>query len=246
MNFSTLQGLTIPEGVVTQIADASGNVLWSAVPAFDGFVYLRPSADISVDSTITFQPSTATAAYMLINEEVSDMSSTQIMAKPSAEITNVSGNARFSLEGYVPETISKVLDFNVAISGTCPGSTVDVDGIPTNGSSITPYFSFNGVDIECDFFDSAVSDLFQGASYSVVNPIAYRKLGTSGYYEDVEKEVILAEINDYISANGVLPDFELRIYLHARYIETTDSAGKADSFTGYAYVSQAYIVLECE
>ena len=31
INFSTLQGLTIPEGNVTQIADASGRVLWSAV-----------------------------------------------------------------------------------------------------------------------------------------------------------------------------------------------------------------------
>lgn len=31
IDFSTLQGLTIPEGNVTQIADASGNVLWSAV-----------------------------------------------------------------------------------------------------------------------------------------------------------------------------------------------------------------------
>lgn len=30
IDFSTLQGLTIPEGVVTQIADASGRVLWSA------------------------------------------------------------------------------------------------------------------------------------------------------------------------------------------------------------------------
>ena len=30
MDFSTLKGLTIPEGVVTQIADASGRVLWSA------------------------------------------------------------------------------------------------------------------------------------------------------------------------------------------------------------------------
>lgn len=28
MNFATLKGLTIPEGVVTQIADASGRVLW--------------------------------------------------------------------------------------------------------------------------------------------------------------------------------------------------------------------------
>lgn len=30
IDFSTLQGLTIPEGVVTQIADANGAVLWSA------------------------------------------------------------------------------------------------------------------------------------------------------------------------------------------------------------------------
>lgn len=29
MNFATLQGLTIPEGVVTEIKDASGRVLWS-------------------------------------------------------------------------------------------------------------------------------------------------------------------------------------------------------------------------
>ena len=30
MNFATLKGLTIPEGAVTQITDASGRVLWSA------------------------------------------------------------------------------------------------------------------------------------------------------------------------------------------------------------------------
>jgi hypothetical protein len=33
MNFSTLKGLTIPEGVVTQVADASGNVLWKKAPS---------------------------------------------------------------------------------------------------------------------------------------------------------------------------------------------------------------------
>lgn len=31
IDFSTLKGLTIPEGVVTEIADESGAVLWSAV-----------------------------------------------------------------------------------------------------------------------------------------------------------------------------------------------------------------------
>lgn len=34
IDFSTLQGLTIPEGVVTQIADASGRVIW-AMPSSD-------------------------------------------------------------------------------------------------------------------------------------------------------------------------------------------------------------------
>ena len=33
IDFSTLQGLTIPEGVVTQIADASGRVLWKQAPS---------------------------------------------------------------------------------------------------------------------------------------------------------------------------------------------------------------------
>ena len=33
IDFSTLQGLTIPEGVVSQITDASGRVLWSAKPS---------------------------------------------------------------------------------------------------------------------------------------------------------------------------------------------------------------------
>ena len=31
IDFATLQGVTIPEGVVAQIADASGSVLWSAL-----------------------------------------------------------------------------------------------------------------------------------------------------------------------------------------------------------------------
>jgi hypothetical protein len=32
MNFANLTGLTIPEGVVTQITDASGRVLWKQAP----------------------------------------------------------------------------------------------------------------------------------------------------------------------------------------------------------------------
>lgn len=32
MDFDTVKGLTIPEGVVTQITDASGRVIWRANP----------------------------------------------------------------------------------------------------------------------------------------------------------------------------------------------------------------------
>lgn len=46
MNFATLKGLTIPEGVVTQITDASGRVIWKlsngSVVVFDGTVKLKP------------------------------------------------------------------------------------------------------------------------------------------------------------------------------------------------------------
>ena len=40
MNFSTLQGLTIPEGVVTQIAK-DGVVLWSAENYPEGAIVLK-------------------------------------------------------------------------------------------------------------------------------------------------------------------------------------------------------------
>lgn len=38
MNFATLKGLTIPEGKVTQITDASGRMLWSASKPFTAVV----------------------------------------------------------------------------------------------------------------------------------------------------------------------------------------------------------------
>lgn len=41
INFATLQGLTIPEGVVTQIADATGRVLWSAEEILEGTLMVK-------------------------------------------------------------------------------------------------------------------------------------------------------------------------------------------------------------
>lgn len=59
IDFSTLQGLTIPEGVVTQITDASGRVLWSAQPQM-------------VTVTIKYKGGGAWFDHSELGEEVSD------------------------------------------------------------------------------------------------------------------------------------------------------------------------------
>ena len=71
MNFANLKGLTIPEGNVTQITDASGRVIWSAVRSVVGTLYLRPSADISIVSGNKY-PETLEYCYQGISEEVAD------------------------------------------------------------------------------------------------------------------------------------------------------------------------------
>ena len=104
IDFSKLQSLTIPEGVVTQIADASGRVLWSAIEPEPSFLYLRPSADISVGHTL--YPTSSTTAYLLISEEVPDDSSTYITHTITAGDTSTyskTSSFRFSCSN-VPQT----------------------------------------------------------------------------------------------------------------------------------------------
>ena len=90
INFSTLQGLTIPEGVVTEIKDASGRVLWSAVRS--ATVYLRPTAVTRMNHSV--YPS-GMAAYACINEEVADGDSTYIYATSGY-------SSDFTFSGTVP------------------------------------------------------------------------------------------------------------------------------------------------
>lgn len=69
IDFSTLQGLTIPEGVVSQITDASGAVLWSAekmvtitiTSQCQGIV--GETASITVKSEKPFSPDPSNPSY---------------------------------------------------------------------------------------------------------------------------------------------------------------------------------------
>lgn len=120
MNFATLQGLTIPEGNVTQITDANGRVIWSAVKEV-GALTLRPSADISVEHDLN--PADSTAAYLLINEESQDGSSTYIESNATT-----SGGA----------SVSK---FKLAVSGQALAKSFVVTSVNIVGSAYSGLYS---------------------------------------------------------------------------------------------------------
>ena len=91
MNFATLKGLTIPEGVVTQIADASGRVLWKSGPSV-ATVILRPTADIQFGYNA--YPA-GSAGYSCIDEEVADGDATYIYGASYAQ-------TQFTMSGTIP------------------------------------------------------------------------------------------------------------------------------------------------
>lgn len=238
MNFATLKGLTIPEGVVTEIKDASGRVIWSAVPAFDGTIILRPSADISVDDTITLVPADATAAYMLINEEVSDGAATIIEMDYGVLNAHTEASARFSLDGYVPKKITKVT--NIYISVSADGDSASTK--ETHTSYIWPWLVLNDTTMYLmkSPTGSMLGNFFGGANFELKecdNVISKKDLASSTQVSATTEEM-LAEINSYISANGILPNIELQIDMMVNQGEEKDN--------GYAKVSQAYVVIECE
>ena len=124
IDFSTLQGLTIPEGVVTQIKDAQGNVLWKKIVA--GSVIWRPSADISIEHSL--YPASSDQAYKLINEEVSDGDSTYIWTDGAGR------TSKFKLDGNSPPigaTITSVTIFAERWSETLNSQsfTLEVNGV---------------------------------------------------------------------------------------------------------------------
>lgn len=84
IDFSKVTALSDSYGNITQITDASGRVIWSGRELIQGSMILRPSADIYVGHALI--PVDSTAAYLLINEETSDGSSTKIQTNNTASL----------------------------------------------------------------------------------------------------------------------------------------------------------------
>ena len=235
MNFATLQGLTIPEGNVTQITDAYGNVLWKlAVDEGDEYVYLRPSADISVDDTLTLHPADATSAYMLINEEVSDGSATYIEAIASADNSTVYGTARFALSGTMPKNRT-VTDIYV---GVCAKADANDDyNITKSRIYITLYINGESASVGPPG-TTGIWTGWEGTTFA-----EQLKLGFAGFASDslIGTQTVLKFINEYVAANGVLPDMEVRIELYGYAYAN----GSKTSY-GSAGISHFYVALKCE
>lgn len=213
IDFSTLQGLTIPEGAVTQIADASGRVIWSAVKEV-GSLILRPSADISVDHFL--YPNDGTAAYLLINEEVSDGSSTYIYAGSST-----------SLSGIYNSTSIFKLDDVAQLSGK--GFTVT--SVNVVGTGYSPTGDGNGQVYRNDFKLE-----INGKETAIVTTDAGK--GTF----DISMLDAALMINEAVATTGMFPNINISVtsHMHA-YV---NSSGK-DS-TAKSGVTQLYVVIGYE
>lgn len=171
IDFSTLQGLTIPEGVVTQITDASGRVIWAVKSGelVTGTLILRPSADISVEHNL--YPADSGAAFLLINEEENDGNATYIVSPPLVS-TDILVTSKFKLS---PASEMSVKSF--VITG------VNIIGYSYCSSTVSPRntlnLEINGVEMQQSVATTGKNDFdvaFPDAIEAINNYVATHKM----------------------------------------------------------------------
>ena len=218
IDFSTLQGLAIPEGNVTQITDASGRVIWALASDLPGTFYLRPSADISVDDTIDHYPSSGYYPYMLINEEVADDDATYIKLSCTPGESKTA-YAEFELSGFPQQRVTKI---NSILGGRRYFSTHNFANNAKRNASVSLYLCIDGEEY-VGFAGNAYEDVNNWTTY------------------ETEFNGALSAINDYITANGKLPNMTLKLRMDV--VDGTENGSKSEVWVN---VSQAYVVIECE
>ena len=182
IDFSTLQGLTIPEGVVAQITDASGRVLWSAAPQ-ESTLFLRPCAQ-SNSSHFSPYPTSLSGIHAAVSEEVADDDATYITAKVSQSLDT-----------------SGIRDVTVRANMQFDGEAVDFTGSVVSGFAIIrrstendPYYSF----------------VINGVYYYQSNSETLSDTTANGYTDVrvVMPETAISAINEYISQHNKLPNIQ--------------------------------------
>lgn len=182
IDFATLQGLTIPEGVVTQIEDAAGRVLWSAAvqELISGTMYLRPSADVSCNHYVN----SGSVGYSKINEEVADDDSTYIAAYDESKAGVVTSVFAMDFDDAI--TPKSITSAKLVVRSKCN------DSITMDGEEMSTIYtlSFGGV------FSHSATKVEYNSSYATV---------------EYDLNSVCADLNNYLSANGHLPAITLTI-----------------------------------
>lgn len=164
-----------------------------------GVIYLRPSADISVEHTL--YPTDSASAYSLINEEVCDADSTYIVGSNPNTDTETLFTSVFSLQ-KVSLQKAKVTD----ISFGC---------VWKNGASDNEN---DTVTITISFGDSSLS------ATSVSGTSSTLSFG-SVYFSYGNQEDFIEALNNYIKINKDMPTFTLTL----ETLAGNDSADYKDS-----------------
>jgi hypothetical protein len=235
IDFSRCVGWAIPEGNVVQVADESGKVLWRSAANQTGMFYLRPAEDISVDGEIVPTPAGIAAAYMLIDEEVTDASATTIGVAASAENTGASGTAKFRMGGSVPENVEEVTDIHFVVSAMVSGA----NDVASEGSAAT-------ANVRTEITVGGTSHTWRPVGH-LDSPVSYDYVNANYDPRECEthsKQEILDVINAVLSEIGELPDIALEVELSAWEYTASSNKGNVTMGYGYAKMSQAYIALD--
>lgn len=186
IDFATLQGLTIPEGVVTQITDASGNVLWAL--ANDKPIVL----EVAKITATTYAGETAYTAeeFILLNIYPKTNGTVNVTyGGLTKTITDTSGaeepNAQqvfFGTFNGVSDSVTTPASGELTITGECNGFAVASYTSNEKGAfawcscitdviewgditNIAPY-AFNGCDVA---FTSLPDNIISIGNYAFVN-----------------------------------------------------------------------------
>ena len=215
-DFSKVKSWTIPEGVVKQVTDASGRVLWLGVRDRVGTLYMRPSADISF--TGDKYPEDLAYGYLAISEKVADGYATYI-----GGTENAMQWADYEIEGTFSLSLDNAASVKKVISGEVGISYLTVSGNITHNPNFTVRVSVLGNVYELIKITHAGSVNFDGLRTATI---------PAG---------MIADINNYLATNGVLPAISL--YIFASACSHNDQAVKVEAT---AKIDQAYLSLECE
>lgn len=227
IDFTGITGVSDDYGVVTQIADAQGNVLWSAVPP-ETTIILRPTGDRGAGGShedCAKYPADAEYYYSLVNEEVADDAATYIIGDAGFDYGSYGNGEQheFEVELYLGDESAfkgSVVSGEICLRVTATASETEIYN--------TALTIFNEDGTQTHVFDIKSDQWFRVPSSgyeSICIPLA---------------DTSLAVLNSYIAENRKFPKLSINI---GGWSSVSSDAQK--STTTKVHITQVYLSLTC-